>query len=113
MANVKPLRYERVSGNTIGFSELRSGETIAKGDVEPFAADDLSDVTIATPTAGQVLGYNGSVWQNIPAPDSLPDQTGQSGKYLTTNGTLASWATVEGGTGGAGETFNPFLLAGM
>ena len=29
-------------------------------------------------------------------PDSggLPDQTGQSGKYLTTNGTTASWGTV-------------------
>lgn len=30
-----------------------------------------------------------------PTPDSLPDQTGQSGKYLTTNGTTASWAAVE------------------
>ena len=27
--------------------------------------------------------------------DGLPDQTGQSGKYLTTNGTTASWATVD------------------
>ncbi len=26
--------------------------------------------------------------------DSLPSQTGQSGKFLTTNGTTASWATV-------------------
>ena len=25
----------------------------------------------------------------------LPEQTGQSGKYLTTNGTTASWATVD------------------
>lgn len=34
--------------------------------------------------------------------DGLPDQTGQSGKYLTTDGTTASWAatitTVEAGT---------------
>lgn len=27
----------------------------------------------------------------------LPDQTGQSGKYLTTDGTTASWATVQAG----------------
>jgi len=26
--------------------------------------------------------------------DALPSQTGNSGKYLTTNGTAASWATV-------------------
>lgn len=31
----------------------------------------------------------------------LPDQTGSSGKYLTTNGTDASWATVSGSGGGA------------
>jgi thiazole synthase ThiGH ThiG subunit len=30
---------------------------------------------------------------------SLPSQTGNAGKYLTTNGTTASWATVSGGSG--------------
>lgn len=37
-------------------------------------------------------------WEEIEvqsAGDSLPDQTGQSGKYLTTNGTTASWAEVD------------------
>ena len=28
------------------------------------------------------------------APDSLPSQTGNGGKYLTTNGSAASWATI-------------------
>ena len=37
---------------------------------------------------------------------SLPDQSGNSGKYLTTDGTNASWSEVDLG-------FNPFLLAGM
>jgi hypothetical protein len=31
---------------------------------------------------------------------SLPDQTGNSGEYLTTNGTTASWAAVSGGSHG-------------
>lgn len=40
--------------------------------------------------------------------DSLPSQSGNSGKFLTTNGTTASWATVSGGslpsqTGNAGK----------
>lgn len=36
-------------------------------------------------------------WSQVsvqPAPSGLPDQTGQSGKFLTTDGTDASWATV-------------------
>lgn len=37
---------------------------------------------------------------------SLPSQTGNDGKYLTTDGTNASWATVEAG-------LNPFLLVGV
>ena len=35
----------------------------------------------------------------------LPSQTGNSGKYLTTNGTAASWATVAGGAGGYSFNF--------
>ena len=50
-------------------------------------------------TANQVLTVNGggtaAVWAT-PAGGSLPTQTGNSGKYLTTNGTSASWATVSG-----------------
>lgn len=33
----------------------------------------------------------------ITIPDPLPSQTGQSGKYLTTNGTTASWGAVNAG----------------
>jgi hypothetical protein len=49
------------------------------------ALDDLTDVTLSTPTNGQVLKYNGTAWVNA----------------------------EESGGSGAGETFNPFLLAGM
>lgn len=40
--------------------------------------------------------------------DGLPSQSGNDGKYLTTNGSAASWATVAQG----GETISSFLLAG-
>jgi hypothetical protein len=33
--------------------------------------------------------------------DTLPSQTGNNGKFLTTDGTTASWATVSGGTWGS------------
>jgi hypothetical protein len=42
-------------------------------------------------------GYSGTQtqWLASLAGDALPTQTGQSGKFLTTNGTAASWATVD------------------
>lgn len=36
--------------------------------------------------------------------DTLPSQTGKAGKYLKTNGTVASWETVEGGGGTSDHT---------
>jgi hypothetical protein len=48
-------------------------------------------------TTGNVLTSNGTTWLSQPAPISLPTQTSNSGKYLTTDGTNASWATVVGG----------------
>lgn len=58
-----------------------------------------------TPQDGDVIAFTCTVeeasatytWTRIdvqPAPEALPDQTGQSGKFLTTDGTDASWAAV-------------------
>ena len=43
--------------------------------------------------SGKFLTTNGTVasWATV---DALPSQSGNSGKFLTTNGTTASWATV-------------------
>lgn len=49
---------------------------------------------LTTPgTNGNVLTSNGTTWVSLPAPVSLPSQTGNSGKYLTTDGTTASWVS--------------------
>jgi hypothetical protein len=45
-------------------------------------------------SSGNILISNGYSWTSGPAPISLPLQTGNSGLYLTTNGTTASWAAV-------------------
>ena len=44
-------------------------------------------------TAGQVLTKTevGMAWQDATGGSSLPDQTGNAGKFLTTDGTTASW----------------------
>jgi len=43
-------------------------------------------------TAGTLYQYTGSAWAPL---DGYPSQSGNSGKYLTTNGTVTSWATVD------------------
>ena len=49
-----------------------------------------------TSQSGKYLTTDGSVlsWATV---DALPSQTGNSGKYLTTDGSTASWAVVSGG----------------
>ena len=46
-----------------------------------------------TGNSGKYLTTNGTVssWGTV---DALPSQTGNSGKYLTTNGSTASWASI-------------------
>jgi len=55
-------------------------------------------------TNGYVLTSNGTAGAWLPAPVSLPSQTSQAGKYLTTDGTTASWGVVS--AGGGPITFN-------
>lgn len=49
---------------------------------------------ITTNTLGQVTGITEV---DITHPTELPSQSGNSGKFLTTNGSAVSWATVSGG----------------
>ena len=57
---------------------------------------DTSSVYVVpsqTGNTGKYLTTNGSAasWATV---DALPSQTGNSGKYLTTNGSAASWSTI-------------------
>lgn len=84
---------------------------IAQYNTIPTAsADELGNIYqfIGTTDANYTNGYfykcvsDGAdpatySWAQVsvqPAPSGLPDQTGQSGKFLTTDGTDASWATL-------------------
>ena len=71
-----------------------------------YELDEIHDVLITTPVAdNSLLQYDStsSLWENQ-APGTvlntlLPSQTGNNGRYLTTDGSTTSWATVSGGGG--------------
>jgi hypothetical protein len=78
----------------------------AKGDLLAATASGTVD-NIAVGANGTVLTADsatatGVKWSSV---DGLPSQTGNSGKYLTTNGTVASWATVGARGGGTDQVF--------
>ena len=69
--------------------ELNVGEVVA-----PDLAERIKVITNGGGTSQSVLDTLDSLQDQI---DTLiPSQTGNSGKYLTTNGTSTSWATVSG-----------------
>ena len=68
----------------------------AKGDILVGSADNTV-ARLGIGTNGYLLTANSSATNGLEwaaAPVSLPTQTDQAGKYLTTDGTTASWATL-------------------
>ena len=70
----------------------------------PSALSGLLDTDITTPSANQVLSYDGSKWGNVTAFDSgsnangsymkFPDGTLICWKNLTVSGTFSAWGNV-------------------
>ena len=55
-----------------------------------------SQFKITGGTAGQVIQTDGSGGLSFTTSGGLPAQTGNTGKYLTTDGTNPSWVTISG-----------------
>lgn len=82
---------------TTNLTVARNGSTI-----EGSAADltlDIAGITVD-------IIYDGTTWEVFAntGPTELPDQSGQSGKYLTTNGSTTSWATISAGLSVSDDT---------
>jgi hypothetical protein len=58
--------------------------------------EGLTDTNISSPVDGQMLKYDNSSskWINANVPTEIPTQTGNSGKFLTTNGSAVSWVNA-------------------
>ena len=95
---------------------LSSGRTINVGEVvAPDLAEKIKVITNGGGTSQTVLDTLASLQTQIN--NLIPSQTGQSGKFLTTNGSVLTWASVPGaltykGTWNA-STNTPALASGV
>lgn len=79
----------------------------ALGDDANFATNIANSLSLKAPLASPV--FTGTVdftSATVVGIDALPSQTGNAGKYLTTNGTMASWAEA------SSPTPHPFAMIG-
>ena len=94
---------------------LSSGRTINVGEVvAPDLAEKIKVITNGGGTSQQVLDTLASLQTQIN--NLIPSQTGNAGKFLTTNGSALSWANVAGGLSYQGtwnaSTNTPTLASG-
>ena len=90
-----------LSGDATGSGTTAITVTLANSGVTANTYGSATAIPVITVDAkGRITSVTTS------SVEGLPSQTGNAGKYLTTNGTSASWATVEAG-------LNPLLLGGM
>lgn len=92
LTNVRPKHDLAVAFLTL--SSATAGQIAVRILPGNFHLEWLHDVELDAPASGQVLQYDGTDWVNATI-DALPDQTGESGNYLTTDGTNASWGTLD------------------
>jgi hypothetical protein len=89
--------YIRSSTANVSFSlnalyETNGTSNITAQSTAP-AAPQIGDVWVDTDD-NKVYFWSGSAWIEPTPVDPLPSQTSNSGKVLSTNGTVASWSTA-------------------
>ena len=77
-----------------GSSIILEGPTADSYETTLTVTDPTADRTITLPDADGTLATQTYVDNSISNFEVLPSQTGNTGKYLTTDGTTASWGTL-------------------
>jgi hypothetical protein len=108
-ADVSKRVYRVTDGQTV--TDCTSGG----GSIKVWCQSDGSTWTAVTanlvPSSRQVNGHALTSDVTVTADDVLPSQTGNNGKFITTNGTTASWATAGSGVTSVGGT-SPIASSG-
>jgi len=84
----------RCDGQFIG---VLNGTSYFTQGLKNTNGDEVSVASFTVPTAGQALVATSATtadWASITADGILPDQSGNGSKFLTTNGSAASWADI-------------------
>ena len=86
-----------IGTDAISFTQFSGAGTYVAGNGivltdNSFAIDGAIVATLNSPTFTGSVDFSGATVTGI---DGLPSQTGNGGKYLTTDGTDPSWATVD------------------
>jgi len=97
--------------------KLTDGQELNVGEVVPFdVAEKIKVIGNGGGTSQYVLDALAALQAEIDNFEALPSQTGNAGKFLTTDGTTASWASVAGGLSYQGtwnaSTNTPTLASG-
>lgn len=87
--------YTKVTVDAKG--RVTTGSTLEKADLPTITIEDIDGLNAEFQKYVTLAKHNTDyerLDQKIDNKDSLPTQSGNSGKFLTTNGTAASWADV-------------------
>lgn len=82
------------TSGTVTLTNDMATQIAAKGDLVVGTGNDTYTNLSVAATNGYTLQVSSSTTSGLAWAEGLPSQTGNSGKYLTTNGTSASWGTV-------------------
>lgn len=82
-----------VDSNTVEEGDIQNSAVTTAKIADAAVTDAKIDTVSSSKLTGALPALDGSALTGI---DSLPSQTGNSGKYLTTDGTTASWGLVSG-----------------
>ena len=103
-------KFLTTNGSTLSWGSVPAG-TVTSVRVQAgtglSSSQSTAQSSILNTTISIASGYKlptTTEWNN--KQDTLPSQSGQSGKYLTTNGTTMSWATVSGGSSNYNDLTN-------
>ena len=91
-------KFLTTDGTTMSWATVGSGGTSDYNDLTNKPS--INSITLSGNKTGSDLGLvNETDLEEFDINNVVPDQTGNSGKFLTTNGSTVAWATVQGGGG--------------
>ncbi len=102
LSNKAPLTNPSLSGASLSGTTTLSGTVNASGATAVTLPAATTIGNVSNTELGFLDGVTSAVQTQLNAKAVYPDQSGNAGKFLTTNGSTTSWAAVTTGGGGTG-----------